>query len=202
MVAGKAALSPLGGVGEKLGGYKGFGWATAVELLCTAFQSGPFGEDICGIDRSTGEKKAMPLGHVFVAIDIEPLTDVETFRTNAGSLLRAIRASKKDPNGPGRIWTAGEPEHDARTDRTARTAEWRSCPLVLILRCTSRGRRKQSNAAKMSRNGARTAEVGSTPQAHGGFWVPPALQQNMVDLRASKLSDADRARFTPFPFEE
>ena len=37
--------------------------------------------------------------------------------------------------------------------------EWRSCPLVLILLCTSRGRRKQSNAARMGSDGARTAEL-------------------------------------------
>ena len=37
-------------------------------------------------------------------------------------------------------------------------AERRSCPLVLILLHTSRGRRPHSDAAKMSGNGARTAE--------------------------------------------
>ena len=113
MVLGKAALCPLGGAGEDLGGYKGYGWATAVELLCTAFQSGPWGEEICGVDRATGEKKPMPLGHVFMAIDIEPLIGLDKFKANAGELLRGLRASTKDPNGPGKIWTAGEPEHDA-----------------------------------------------------------------------------------------
>ena len=38
--------------------------------------------------------------------------------------------------------------------------------------------------------------------AQGGFWVPPALQKHMVELRASKLSEDARARFTPFPFEK
>jgi LDH2 family malate/lactate/ureidoglycolate dehydrogenase len=38
LVAGRAALCPLGGAGDSMGGYKGYGWATAVELLCTAFQ--------------------------------------------------------------------------------------------------------------------------------------------------------------------
>ena len=156
MVLGKAALCPLGGAGEDLGGYKGYGWATAVELLCTAFQSGPWGEEICGVDRATGAKKPMPLGHVFMAIDIEPLVGLDKFKANAGELLRGLRASTKDPNGPGRIWTAGEPEHDAFNDRTAQ----------------------------------------------GGFWVPPALQKHMVELRASKLSEDARARFTPFPFEK
>ena len=38
--------------------------------------------------------------------------------------------------------------------------------------------------------------------AQGGFWVPPALQKHKVELRASKLSEDARARFTPFPFEK
>jgi len=119
MVLGKCALTPLGGAGDKMGGYKGYGWATTVELLCTAFQSGPFGDDICGIDRSTGAPKPMPLGHFFLAINIESLCSLEVFKKNTGNLLRALRQSMKSPKGPGRIWTAGEIENDARVARTA-----------------------------------------------------------------------------------
>lgn len=119
MVLGKCALTPVGGAGDKMGGYKGYGWATVVELLSTAFQSGPFGEDVCGVDRVTGEPRPMPLGHFFLAIDIESLCPVDTFKKNAGNLLRALRESKKSPKGPGRIWTAGEPENDARVARFA-----------------------------------------------------------------------------------
>eukprot|EP00519_Triparma_laevis_P012206 CAMPEP_0182505724 /NCGR_PEP_ID=MMETSP1321-20130603/19788_1 /TAXON_ID=91990 /ORGANISM="Bolidomonas sp., Strain RCC1657" /LENGTH=137 /DNA_ID=CAMNT_0024711317 /DNA_START=1 /DNA_END=414 /DNA_ORIENTATION=+ len=100
-----------------MGGYKGYGWATTVELLCTAFQSGPFGEDVCGIDRKTGKPKPMPLGHFFLAIDIEPLCGLDTFKENAGKLVNALRESKKAPNGGGRIFTAGEKEHVARGER-------------------------------------------------------------------------------------
>lgn len=119
MVLGKCALTPVGGAGDKMAGYKGYGWATTVELLCTAFQSGPFGEDICGVDRQTGKPKPMPLGHFFLAIDIQKLCPLPTFQANAQSLLNALRASTKSPTGPGRIWTAGEPENDARVSRTA-----------------------------------------------------------------------------------
>uniref|UniRef100_A0A7S1BHK5 Malate dehydrogenase n=1 Tax=Corethron hystrix TaxID=216773 RepID=A0A7S1BHK5_9STRA len=119
MVRGKCALTPMGGAGIELGGYKGYGWATVVELLCTAFQSGPFGEAICGMDRNTGKPIPMPLGHFFLAVDIAPLCPLETFKKNAGTLLQALRDSKKSPKGPGRIWTAGEPENDARTSRMA-----------------------------------------------------------------------------------
>lgn len=47
MVLGKCSLCPLGGSGTDLGGYKGYGWSTVVELLSTAFQSGPVSLDGC-----------------------------------------------------------------------------------------------------------------------------------------------------------
>lgn len=119
MARGKCALCPVGGAGDEMGGYKGYGWATVVELLSTAFQSGPYGRAVSGVDPATGGPAPMPLGHFFLAIDIEKLCDLETFRANAGHLLGFIRNSAKDPTGPGRIWTAGEPEWDARTRRTA-----------------------------------------------------------------------------------
>lgn len=114
---GTCALTPLGGAGDTMGGYKGYGWAATVELLCTAIQSGPWGEGICGVDRATGSPRSMPLGHFFLAIDIEKLCPLGIFKENASGFLRALRESRKDPTGPGRIWTAGEPEHDARTER-------------------------------------------------------------------------------------
>lgn len=119
MVLGKCALTPVGGAGDAMGGYKGYGWATVVELLSTAFQSGPFGEAVCGLDRATGKPKPMPLGHFFLAIDVESLCPLDTFKENAGSLLGALRESKKSPLGPGRIWTAGELENDERLARSA-----------------------------------------------------------------------------------
>ena len=140
MKLGRCALCPVGGAGDELGknfpqernlwdliaeislysgGYKGYGWATVVELLSTAFQSGPFGPKVSGVNLETGAPAPMPLGHFFLAIDIEKLCPVETFQQNASELLSFIRSSQKDPQGPGRIWTAGEPEHDARLRRTA-----------------------------------------------------------------------------------
>lgn len=119
MVLGKCALTPVGGAGDKMGGYKGYGWATVVELFSTAFQSGEFGEGICGVDRATGKPKPMPLGHFFLAIDVEKICPLDTFKKNTGNLLKALRGSTKSPAGPGRIWTAGELENDARVQRTA-----------------------------------------------------------------------------------
>ncbi|CAM9105604.1 unnamed protein product, partial [Ectocarpus fasciculatus] len=119
MVKGNCALCPLGGAGDEMGGYKGFGWATVVELMSTAFQSGPFGPAVSGVCQTSGKPAPMHLGHFFLAIDVEAICDPEMFKHNAGELLRFLRGSRKDPTGPGRIWTAGEPEHDARVARTA-----------------------------------------------------------------------------------
>ena len=78
------------------------GWALTVELLSTAFQSGPFGEDVCGIDRTTGKTMSMPLGHYFLAIDIEKFCPLKTFTANASNLLNAVRSSTKSPQGEGK----------------------------------------------------------------------------------------------------
>src|SRR3569623_1790755 len=86
MVLGTCCLTPVGGAGDHLGGYKGYGWATTVELLCPAFQSGPLGEEVCGIDRATGKPKPMPLGHFFLAIDIEAICPLPVFRENVSKL--------------------------------------------------------------------------------------------------------------------
>ncbi len=66
---------------------QGYPWATVVELLSTAFQSGPFGPAISGVDPETGKPAPMALGNYFLAIDIEALVDVDVFKKNAGKLV-------------------------------------------------------------------------------------------------------------------
>jgi L-2-hydroxycarboxylate dehydrogenase (NAD+) len=105
--------------GDELGGYKGYSWATVVELLSIAFQSGEYGSAISGVNPETGKPQPMRLGHFFLAIDVSAICEEAVFRKNAGEFLRYMRGSKKDPTGPGKIWTAGEPEFEARTNRTS-----------------------------------------------------------------------------------
>jgi LDH2 family malate/lactate/ureidoglycolate dehydrogenase len=38
----KAALMPIGGIGELMGGHKGYGLATMVEIFSAAFQNGAY----------------------------------------------------------------------------------------------------------------------------------------------------------------
>lgn len=111
-------LAPLGGVGEDMGGYKGYGYATVVELLSSCLQDGAYSTD-CRGKGPNGEKVPMPLGHWFIAINVEAFLPLPRFKEKVGTFLRQMRNSAKDPKGPGRIWTAGEKEYDAEIERTA-----------------------------------------------------------------------------------
>lgn len=114
----KAALAPLGGIGEQLGGYKGYGYATVVEILCAALQSGLFLRALDGKNED-GSMHPYHLGHFFMAIDTEAFMGAEAFKKTCGDILRELRASEKAP-GESRIYTAGEKEYDVwmyRKDR-------------------------------------------------------------------------------------
>lgn len=112
LTTGDAALLPLGGIGTDGAGYKGYGYATVVEILSAALQDGPFMQDLTGED-GEGRKRPYHLGHFFIAINPDFFLGKETFRRISGSILRALRASRKAP-GEERIYTAGEPEWESR----------------------------------------------------------------------------------------
>ena len=108
LIAGRAALTPLGGIGEETAGYKGYGYATVVEILSSALQQGTFMKMILGV--KDGKKIPYSLGHFFIAIDISAFTDPDDFKKTTGDILRELRSSQKMP-GQDRIYTAGEKEH-------------------------------------------------------------------------------------------
>jgi LDH2 family malate/lactate/ureidoglycolate dehydrogenase len=115
LTKGTCALAPLGGLGDDTAGYKGYGYATVVEILSAALQQGCFLKALNGIDAS-GKKAPYHLGHFFIAIDINAFTELEAFKKTTGDILRELRASKKMP-GHDRIYTAGEKEYLAWLDR-------------------------------------------------------------------------------------
>ena len=112
---GKCALTPLGGVDEELAGYKGYGYATVVEVLSAALQGGAFLSALSGIG-SDGGRVPIPLGHFFIMIDISAFIEPAEFKKTAGDILRELRASKK-ATGQNRIYTAGEKEYISWLER-------------------------------------------------------------------------------------
>jgi len=106
LLSGEAALLPLGGAGEETGGYKGYGYATVVEVLSAALQQGYFLRALNGVN----------LGHFFIAIDVETFTELDSFKHSTGSILRELRSARRAPGEP-RIYTAGEKEYLTSLER-------------------------------------------------------------------------------------
>lgn len=99
LTRGKAALLPMGGL-EETGGYKGYGYATVVEILSASLQGGAFLKALTGTN----------LGHFFMAVDVAAFTELDAFKKTTGDILRGLRASRKMP-GHDYIYTAGEKEY-------------------------------------------------------------------------------------------
>ena len=112
LTLGKAALAPLGGIGTDGAGYKGYGYATVVEILSAALQDGSFLKDLTDKD-ANGNPKPYHLGHFFIAIDPGFFMGRELFRKISTQILKELRESRKAP-GENRIYTAGELEWEAR----------------------------------------------------------------------------------------
>ena len=115
LTKGTSALAPLGGLGEETAGYKGYGYATVVEILSAALQQGQFLKALNGID-ANGKKIPYRLGHFFIAIDISAFVELDKFKKTTGDILRELRASAKMPSHD-RIYTAGEKEYLAWLSR-------------------------------------------------------------------------------------
>jgi LDH2 family malate/lactate/ureidoglycolate dehydrogenase len=109
-----AALLPIGGMGELLGGHKGYGLATLVEIFSAAFQNGTYLSGLHDTD-AEGQPQFLRIGHFFLAIDVEHFLPLADFQRIVGSMMRELRGSAKAPDQD-RIYTAGEKAH-ANTQR-------------------------------------------------------------------------------------
>jgi LDH2 family malate/lactate/ureidoglycolate dehydrogenase len=107
LLSGECFLTPLGGIGEDGGGYKGYGYATVVEILSAALQGGRFLRMLTGMEH--GNPVPLHLGHFFMAVDVRAFTDQNLFESAAGDILRTLRTAERMP-GQERIYTAGEKE--------------------------------------------------------------------------------------------
>lgn len=121
--AGNLALLPLGGAGESLGGHKGYGLSTMVEILSAALQGGAFLYGLIGFD-DKGNRQPYRVGHFFMALDIARFVSLEEFRRTAGTIARQLRSAPKAP-GCSRIYTAGEKEAES-----VRTVREKGVPIV------------------------------------------------------------------------
>ncbi len=105
-----AALLPLGGAGELLAGYKGYGLATMVEILSASLCQGMFLKDLLGF-APDGSRRPYMLGHFFLAIDIAHFVPLEASKRTTGQIMRDLQNARRAP-GEERIYVAGEKEYE------------------------------------------------------------------------------------------
>lgn len=108
ILRGEASFVPIGG-------YKGYGYATAIEILSAALAQGSYMKMLTGIN-ADGSLRPHRLGHFFTIFDPEAMMGRSEFEHTAGEILRQLRASKVAP-GRERIFTAGEKEYLSWLDR-------------------------------------------------------------------------------------
>lgn len=91
------------------GGYKGFGLALVVEILCSLLTGMAFGPHVTPMFPVDAERRR--LGHFFMAIDIARFTDVGAFKHRLAQLASELRSR---PIAPGceRVRVANDPEKE------------------------------------------------------------------------------------------
>ena len=104
-----AALHPIGG-------YKGFGLAAMVEVLCGVLSGMPFGRSISRMYADPVEQKRY-LGHFFLALRIDSFMAPEEFKGSMKQMTDEVRLEPASGGGPG-IQVAGDPEKRNSRERS------------------------------------------------------------------------------------
>ena len=96
------------------GGYKGFGLATAIEILSGVLSGGSFGTDTPPL-KNFGADPLVSSG-TYIAIDIQRFIALSEFQTRVDSLVQMIHASAPSPK-TSRIYASGELEFERKRER-------------------------------------------------------------------------------------
>ena len=104
-------ILPLGGRGETFSGYKGYGLALMVDVLCGVLAGSAYGPEVDNLTRpaAAGETAAPRVGHFFLALDIARFMPVDEFRERLSALFDMIQQSRKALD-QSRIYIHGEKE--------------------------------------------------------------------------------------------
>ncbi|MBH69079.1 MAG: malate dehydrogenase [Rhodospirillaceae bacterium] len=106
-------LNPVGGVGETLGGHKGYGLAVFSHILSGAMPGASFSPE-----RIKNQTKNSPddLGHFFQAINPESFRPLDEYNRDVQKVIETLKGVKpQDLNKP--VLVPGEPEQITRAER-------------------------------------------------------------------------------------
>ena len=107
----RGGLTPLGGEGDRLSGYKGYGLALWVEVF-TALLSGAAFAPLTYQKTVDGKPLPANVGHFFGAWRIDAFRPADEFRAAMDDLQRALKDAPKAA-GHDRIYIHGEKEYEA-----------------------------------------------------------------------------------------
>jgi L-2-hydroxycarboxylate dehydrogenase (NAD+) len=103
-------ILPLGGLGTLFGGYKGYGLAVLVDILCSVLCGASF-----GLGLQDTEDSSARVSHFFGAIKISSFRDVSGFKKDMDLMLKDLRncPPAKDCE---RVYYAGLPEYETEKE--------------------------------------------------------------------------------------
>lgn len=103
-------ILPLGGEGEMFGGYKGYGLALFVDIMCAVLSGNDFGPDV-----ADSEATSARVAHFFGAVKISRFREPELFKSDMDKMLRQLREAKP-AEGQSRVYYAGLKEAENEMD--------------------------------------------------------------------------------------
>jgi len=99
----KAAILPLGGVGEEFGGHKGSGLSFLVDIISGVLSGSSWGTHV----GYTVADKPAGVGHTLIALDVEAFMPKDKFFSRVQEYVQEIKSTSKHPKAD-RIWIPGE----------------------------------------------------------------------------------------------
>jgi LDH2 family malate/lactate/ureidoglycolate dehydrogenase len=109
----EGGLLPLGGKAET-GGYKGFGLAVAIDILCSILSGAGANIFLSKLAENPGN----PFNHFFGALSIDGFIDVQEFKTQMDRMTAAFE-SLPSTSEVKKIYLAGGPEAEIVEERTS-----------------------------------------------------------------------------------
>ncbi len=103
-------IMPLGGEGELLSGYKGYGLAEVVDIMTAVLSGGVFGQSV--IDSQATSARVC---HFFAAIRLDLFRDPEDIKSDMDRLLSELE-NAEPAEGCERVYYAGLKEHEAESE--------------------------------------------------------------------------------------
>jgi LDH2 family malate/lactate/ureidoglycolate dehydrogenase len=104
----KGLLAPIGG-------YKGYGIALAIDLLCGVMTGSNYGTHFPGF-LADNLKDPTDVGSIFAALNVESFMDLSEFKAGMDKAIREIKTSTK-AEGVQRIYIPGEIELETKVER-------------------------------------------------------------------------------------